>query len=214
MPSKKILNPEFDLKFYDLYELSGLEKIHQYFLDFLQKNHYEIFQHYQNYNHNNSQYLIELAKILEFFLAKLFLISSQNSNLTQQYLAYQNIAKARKDFVQRHIAKKYSNNDLALIENFNPNLFLEKLQINSDDIANIELKLSAEILNQNSVEDLEKYAIWALFSDQGKKFHEMGMLFILPKKIDKFNLINDINIRHRKGFNLTDNGYEAIRVAG
>ncbi|MFZ9180631.1 MAG: FAD-dependent oxidoreductase [Rickettsiales bacterium] len=214
MPSKKILNPEFDLKFYDLYEISGLEKIHQYFLDFLQKNHYEIFQQYQNYNHNNSQYLIELAKILEFFLAKLFIISSQNSNLTQQYLAYQNVAKARKDFVQRHIAKKYSKNDLVLIENFNPNLFLEKLQINSDDIANIELKLSAEILNQNSLEDLEKYAIWALFSDQGKKFHEMGMLFILPKKIDKFNLINDINIRNRKGFNLTDNGYEAIRVAG
>ena len=214
MLSKKFLNPEFDLEFKDLYELSGIEKIHKYFLDFLQKNHTDILNEYQNYNQNNSQYLIELAKILEFFLAKLFLISSQNSNLTQQYLAYQNVAKARKDFVQRYIAKKFNEHDLDLIKNFQANLFLEKLQVNFDDIANIELKLSDEILGSKPKDDLEKYAIWALFSKDGKKFHEKGMLFILPKKIDKFNLIDEVNNRHRRGFNLTDNGYEAIRVAG
>ena len=214
MLSKKFLNPEFDLEFKDLYELSGIEKIHKYFLDFLQKNHTDILNEYQNYNQNNSQYLIELAKILEFFLSKLFLISSQNSNLTQQYLAYQNVAKARKDFVQRYIAKKFNEHDLDLIKNFQANLFLEKLQVNFDDIANIELKLSDEILGSKPKDDLEKYAIWALFSKDGKKFHEKGMLFILPKKIDKFNLIDEVNNRHRRGFNLTDNGYEAIRVAG
>ncbi|MFM7558378.1 MAG: FAD-dependent oxidoreductase, partial [Alphaproteobacteria bacterium] len=214
MPAKNFLNPEFGLEFRDLYEVAGLEKIHQLFLDFLQKNHYEIFQEYQNFNHNNSQYLIELAKILEFFLAKLFAISAQNIELQQQYLSYQNIANARKDFVQRHIAKKFTKNDLDLIKNFSPNLFLEKLAVNFNDIADIELKLSLEILDKTNLEDLEKYAIWALFCDDGKKFHENGMLFILPKKIDKFNLINDVKNRQRSGFNLTDNGYEPIRIAG
>ena len=64
MSSKKFLNPSFDLNFQDLYAIEGLEKIHQKFLEFLAEKSPAHFLEYQIQNSENSQYLIEIAKIL------------------------------------------------------------------------------------------------------------------------------------------------------
>ena len=105
MPLKNFLNPSFNLDFQDLYAVEGLEKIHKKFLEFLQKNAPEYFLEYQIHNAENSQYLIEIAKILEIFLVELFLIDEKNSQLQNQYLKYKKVCEARKEFVQRHVAK-------------------------------------------------------------------------------------------------------------
>ncbi len=214
MSLKNFLNPSFSLDFQDLYAVDGLEKIHKKFLEFLQENAPEYFLEYQIHNSENSQYLIEIAKILEIFLVELFLIHEKNSELKSQYLKYKKVCETRKDFVQRHIAKKYSQQDLELIKNFDHQKTLQNLAINFSQIDQIEIALSDKILAKQDLEIIEKYCLWALFDGAGQKFHKAGTLFILPQKIAIKNLIPKIEKRHREGFDLTDKGCSAIRVSG
>ena len=214
MSSKKFLNPSFNLNFQDLYAIEGLEKIHQKFLEFLQQKSPAHFFEYQIQNSENSQYLIEIAKILEIFLAELFLIDEKNSQLQNQYLKYKKVCEARKEFVQRHVAKKYSAQDLELIKNFEHQKILQNLAINFSQIDEIEIALSNKILAQKDLEIIEKYCIWALFDEVGQRFHKMGTLFILPQKIAIKNLIPTIEKRNREGFDLTDKGCSTLRVSG
>ena len=214
MPLKNFLNPSFNLDFQDLYAVDGLEKIHKKFLDFLQENAPEYFLEYQIHNAENSQYLIEISKILEIFLVELFLIHEKNSELKSQYLKYKKVCETRRDFVQRHIAKKYSLQDLELIKNFDHQKILQNLAINFSQIDEIEIALSDKILAKQDLEIIEKYCLWALFDEAGQKFHKAGTLFILPQKIAIKNLIPKIEKRHREGFDLTDKGCSPLRVSG
>ena len=214
MPSKKFLNHSFDVEFKDLYDNDGLEKIHKKFLDFLHEKSPAHFLEYQFNNAENSQYLIEIAKILEIFLVELFLIHEKNNQLQQQYLQYKKVCEARKEFVQRHIGKKYSPQDLELIKNFDYQKTLQNLAINFSQIDEIEIALSDKIFAKKDLEIVEKYCVWALFSEVGQKFHKSGTLFILPQKIAIKNLIAKIEKRQRDGFDLTDNGCSALRVSG
>jgi NADPH-dependent glutamate synthase beta subunit-like oxidoreductase/NAD(P)H-flavin reductase len=214
MLSKNFLNPSFNLDFQDLYAVDGLEKIHQKFLEFLQEKAPEYFLEYQIHNAENSQYLIEIAKILEIFLVDLFLIHEKNSELKSQYLKYKKVCETRRDFVQRHIAKKYSLQDLELIKNFDHQKTLQNLAINFSQIDQIEIALSDKILAKQDLEIIEKYCIWALFDKAGQKFHKAGTLFILPQKIAIKNLIPKIEKHKREGFDLTDNGCSPLRVIG
>ena len=214
MPSKKFLNHNFKLEFQDLYSVDGLEKIHQKFLDFLKDKSPDHFSEYQIHNAENSQYLIEIAKILEIFLVELFLIHEKNAELQGRYLQYKKVCEARKDFIQRHVAKKYSSQDLDLIRNFDYQKTLQNLAINFLEIDEIEIALSDKILTNESLEIIEKYCIWALFDEAGKKFHKRGTLFILPQKTAIKNLITNIEKKKREGFDLTDNGCSALRASG
>ncbi len=214
MPSKKFLNRDFNIEFQDLYSIDGIAKIHQKFLEFLTEKSPAHFSQYQIHNAENSQYLIEIAKILEIFLVELFLIHEKNAQLKEQYSKYKKVCEARKEFIQRHIAKKYSSQDLELIKEFNPQKTLENLAINFQQIEEIEIALSDKILAQKDLEIIEKYCIWALFSEAGQHFHKMGTLFILPQKTAIKNLIPKIEKRNREGFDLTDNGCSSLRASG
>ena len=214
MSSKNFLNPSFNLDFQDLYDTNALEKIHNIFLEFLKEKSPAHFLEYQIHNSENSQYLIEIAKILEIFLVELFLIHEKNSELKMQYLKYKKVCETRRDFVQRHISKKYSSQDLQLVENFNHQKILQNLAINFQKIDEIEIALSDKILAKQDLEIIEKYCIWALFDEAGQKFHKAGTLFILPQKISIKNLIPKIEKRHREGFDLTDKGCSALRASG
>ncbi len=214
MSSKNFLNPSYNLDFQDLYDTNALEKIHNIFLEFLKEKSPAHFLEYQIHNSENSQYLIEIAKILEIFLVELFLIHEKNSELKMQYLKYKKVCETRRDFVQRHISKKYSSQDLQLVENFNHQKILQNLAINFQKIDEIEIALSDKILAKQDLEIIEKYCIWALFDEAGQKFHKAGTLFILPQKISIKNLIPKIEKRHREGFDLTDKGCSALRASG
>jgi NADPH-dependent glutamate synthase beta subunit-like oxidoreductase/NAD(P)H-flavin reductase len=214
MPSKNFLNHDFNIDFHDFFAVEGLEKIHQKFLDFLQKNSPAHFLEYQIHNAENSQYLIEIAKILEIFLVELFLIHEKNSELKTQYLNYKKVCETRRDFIQRHVAKKYSAQDLELIKNFDYQKTLQNLAINFSQIDEIEIALSDKILAKKDLEIIEKYCLWALFDEAGQKFHKAGTLFILPQKTVIKNLIPKVEKHKRGGFDLTDNGCSSLRVSG
>ena len=214
MLSKKFLNHNFDIDFQGLYSIEGLEKLHKKFLEFLKEKSPAHFLEYQIYNSENSQYLIEIAKILEIFLVELFLIHEKNAELKERYLKYQKVCEVRREYVQRHISKKYSYQDLELIKNFDYQKTLQNLAINFQQIDAIEIALSDKILAKKDLEIVEKYCIWALFDEAGQKFHKMGTLFILPQKIAIKNLIPKIEKRHREGFDLTDKGCSELRAVG
>ena len=109
---------------------------------------------------------------------------------------------------------------------------LQELKIDFSDIDDLEKKLAQEIFKILQSDDLTmwsldfqspkqltkliSYATWALYSNQGRAFHKDGSLFILPKKIDLQNLINEeenqLHKKNRDGFNLTDQGFLLNRV--
>jgi len=213
MSSSNFLNPDYSIDFVDLYEVNGLQRIHQKFLDFLQKNSPAFFDEYNLKNSQNSTYLIELAKILEIFLADLFQINQPNADLQKIYLNYKIICDTRREYIQRHISKKYSSFDLAKISDFNHAKILAELEINHANIDQVELQLAHKINTNFNDELIEKYCVWALFDNIGQEFHKDGALFILPKKIAIKNLISDFKPRERKGFDLTDSGCSQLRVS-
>ena len=214
MPSPKFLNPQYNLDFTDLYQFAGILKIQQIFLNFLNQNHRDFFANYTIENSDNSAYLIELAKILEEFLIDLFVATKDNEALKIRDEKFKIICQARKDYIQRFIAKQYSVENLSIINDFNHLDFLKNNNLLNLKIAEIEFEISKKIFAQPQDESLQKYCVWALFKCEGQDFHKDGTLFILPQKIDKFALITAPKKRLREGFNLTDDGYSALRASG
>jgi NADPH-dependent glutamate synthase beta subunit-like oxidoreductase/NAD(P)H-flavin reductase len=216
---KNPLKPAFGLEFADLYDVKGLEKLNLEFVKFLQEKNSKIANELLVLQKNNSEVLIEAAKVLEDFIVELFQIEKENNALKKEHEDLQKIYYVRREFVQRFVAKKY----------FEPLPFLhlegreilKSLNIIYKDVDDLERQISAIIFNllESLKEDelflqLVSYATWALYSKEGRAFHKDGALFILPQKIDFDNLIKPLELRNREGFNLTDDGYELNRVLG
>ena len=86
MPYNNPLNPAFGVVFEDLYERDGLLKLNQKFTEFLQKKDVEVYQQFFLLKQNPQTFskadeaniLIDVARVLEDFLADLFLIKEEN----------------------------------------------------------------------------------------------------------------------------------------
>lgn len=209
MPLETFINPKFNLTFPDLYELDGLQKVNQHFELFLTEKNPQLAKDFallKESQKENSEILIAVAKIFEEFLAELFLITKETKILKEKHQNLAIIYRIKRDFIQRQIAKKYDGNSLN--DDFDGIEILQKLEIKYDDIDELEIKLSQKIANEENLEDLEKYAIWALFKKAGKIFHQDGSLFILPQKLDYNNLVQkNPKPKERHDFNLCDNGF-------
>ncbi len=215
MSSQNFLNPKFGITFEDLYEREGLEKLDKKFTEFVGDQPFD---------------LIGRARVLEDFLAELFGIKKENEILKKSHEDLQKIYVARREFVQRHVAKKFFGQSFDAIMKQIPKQVRDdalkhypKLGCHpelvsgsalNNDIDDLEKKLAAEILAEKNLEILEIYSAWALYSDAGRKLHKNGALFILPKKIDHQNLISPCEKKSRDGFNLTDQGYSLNRAQG
>jgi NADPH-dependent glutamate synthase beta subunit-like oxidoreductase/NAD(P)H-flavin reductase len=225
--TKNPINPAFKLEFTDLYNRDGLQKIDEYFLEFLKDNTDSSF--YQKYliarsdpqslnKKEQSDLLIAVGRFLENFLAMFFNICQENSALQKQHSNLANLYIAKRLFVQRRVAKKYSSSSADCTLGINHNT-------KRDDLENFELNLANKITTYlkeekkylQQLEELEKYCAWALFSDEGRQKHKEGVLFKIPKKLDFNNLVEleeengvkkspDKNIKNRDGFKLTDKG--------
>ena len=175
------INPIFKLEFSDLYHRDGLEKIDQYFLQFLNDADENLHQQYLAAKINpstlqakdQSYLLIAVGKILEDFLALFFNIKPENANLQNQHSNLTNLYIAKRLFVQRRVAKNFKEsptadviseldflNRLADLENLHPVIleldFLNRLA----DLENlhpeqIELALANQIATY--LQDETKY---------------------------------------------------------
>jgi len=188
------LKNKFALDFADLYSRDGLEKIDKKFEEFLGGKKADI---------------IEKARLLEEFLVELFGVKTQNDALKKHHDELQNIYKVRREFVQRHVSKKF----FAAPADIDGASILRELQIVFDEIDELEKIISAQILAEKNLEKWELYTAWALYSIEGKQFHKNGALFILPQKTDPQNLIKKVEEpKNRRDFNLTDKGFDLNRT--
>ena len=197
----------FGITFQDLYDQKGLEKLDQIFTHYAQNPKDRFISESED---SKSQVLVNTAKILEEFLVELFNIQKENDALRKHHDDLTIIYHIRRNFVQRNIARK--NFDIEQINGFE---ILQDLDISYEDIDGLEKKLAHKIANKDSLELLEKYGFWALHSNQGKKLHKDGALFILPQKTDHQNLIKPNSEKSKRdGFDLTDDGYGLNRALG
>lgn len=191
------------ISFQDLYEVKGLEKLHKIFSNFFADLDSELFLEFEDLKNNPDKFsekeeaniLINTAKILEKFLIELFGIKNENENLQKTHQDLSLIYKVKKDFIQRQIARKFDPNT-PITE---PKIIKNKIK--TKNITDFELEFAKLVESnkndENLIEELKKYAIWALFSQKGQDFHENGALFRLPKKIDFENLVNFEVISHQ-----------------
>ncbi len=227
------INSVFKLDFSDLYNRDGLQKINQYFLQFLSDADANIYKQYlaaltNPKAINQSELLIAVGKILEEFLALFFNIGAKNSDLQNQHSQLANLYIAKRLFVQRRVAKKYSISIIPTKVGIHSTLerVMDPDFRRDEDVATIELKIANKIASclqdetrySQELEGLEEYCVWALFSNEGKEKHKNGVLFKLPKKIDFENLVEleitkdgikkspDHHLKNRDGFKLTDQG--------
>lgn len=186
---------KFGMNFSDLYDREGLVKLDQKFHEFS--------------GEFKSLDLIEKSKILEDFLVELFDIKKENDELKKRHADLQKIYVARREFVQRNVAKKFKE----VPADVDGLTILRDLKISCDDVEELEKKLATKILAEENLEVLENYAAWALYSKEGRKLHKKGALFILPAKTDLQNLINSEHEKsQRVGFDLTDKGAGLNRI--
>lgn len=190
------LKTQFNLEFSDLYSFAGLEKLDKKFAEFLGDKNPDS---------------LEKSRLLEDFLVLLFDVKNENETLKKQHDDLQKIYFVRREFVQRHVAKKY----FQAPQSFDYQAFLTKQNINFSEIDELEKFIATEILAQKNLEDWESYTSWALYSAEGRRFHKNGALFFLPAKTDPQNLVKKCDeTKNRDSFNLTDEGAALVKALG
>ncbi len=227
----------FGLKFEDLYKHLGLLKLDQVFLQYLQSVNIELYNFLNTSRQANhlsafdySNFITELAPILDEFTAKLFNIEKEVFSLSAEHNKLSVIFRCKRLFVQRRAVKEYaifawSEYNAARIEKkllkyfasseFSELVFAENVMV--------WLEWSEEYKQQ--IDLAMKYAAWATLSIEGKARHGSGVLFQVARKLDYEYLImlkeescNGVNIlksphvRLRDGFSLTDNGGSLVQV--
>lgn len=232
------LNPSLNLDFHDLYSHEGLclldEKFHQFFT---QKNP-QLHQKFLALKSNPQTFdkkihdaiLIDSARIVEDFIGYIFQIENDIAQLKKDHDDLQKIYFVKREFVQRVVAKKFSGSGTD-----NPRIArIKKSELNKEDVALVEKTFAEKIYpllqkenlseeEKSQYDDFTRYAVWALFSEEGKQTHEGGALFKLPKKIDhqklfefedKNGMKSCANHKNRDGFNLTDEGFNLNQALG
>ncbi len=196
------------LKYEDLYTQTGLAKVYDLFLQFVKKEDSALHDLYTEALNGKSlepsvydELLIQLAKLLESFLSQKFSLDSKLNEIYSQGSTFSLIAYAKRQFVQRYALKQFVDIDPSW----------EKLYEFKDDATFAKEALDALENNKPSLENLAKYAAWAVHSKQSTE------LFKVSKKIDINFVLRNVEKTHhgyvtttprtRNGFELTDPGF-------
>ena len=145
MSSQNPLKLPFGLTFDDLYARDGLVKLQQEFEKYLREKNSEIAAKFFDLKTSEaktaaqkSQILIDVARVLEDFIAELFDIKKENSDLKKRHDELQKIYQIRREFVQRDVSKKFSD-AVAGVDGIR---ILKDLEITFDDVDDLEKQLA------------------------------------------------------------------------
>jgi NADPH-dependent glutamate synthase beta subunit-like oxidoreductase/NAD(P)H-flavin reductase len=228
----------FGLKFEDLYEREGLLKVDYHFLQHLKESNSELYHRLISVRNEKrplakldySNLIVELAPIVEDYIAKVFNIELEVNDLSKQHNKLSIIFRCKRLFVQRRAVKEYAsidwlNHDISQIETD----LLKFLGMQEID----ELSFSEQVMlwlqeaekHKQQIDLALQYAAWATLNEKGKIRHKAGVLFKLPKKLDPLNLIDlkqqvvdevkilkSADVRSRDGFSLTDTAGTLIQA--
>ena len=206
-----MLASSYNLELKDLYDNLGIEKVDQCFLQSLEVQNSDILAQLietREQKKQDSELMVALAPYVENFIIDLFQLHKEVPTLKDKHTAFTKFYECKRNFIQRKAAK--TRNLEEDLSNFS------KLNFTIDNESDFVSQYFKMIEDEKQLNNLRLYAVWALFSPEGKKKHEDGLLFKLPQKIIsdslvKHNIQNGIiysdHIKNRDGFKLTDEGY-------
>lgn len=179
-----------------------------------------------------SALMIELAPLLDAFVAELFGITDEVAALSQQHADLSPLYEVKRLFVQRQAAKMINPEQAALIDG--PALYLtlqsrlggQAHEFNQLEELSFARKINEwqedKVANAEILEIARQYSAWAVHTAEGQHRHRQGILFKIPAKVDPNRLvplavkteeagvtsfrIHPDHIRRRNGFALTDVG--------
>jgi NADPH-dependent glutamate synthase beta subunit-like oxidoreductase/NAD(P)H-flavin reductase len=223
----------FDLRFADLYGRDGLVRLDGRFVDFLKAQSPEL--------HNRlvtaraapeplagkpeSDLIVELAPVLEAFIAELFGIAPEVGALRSRHEELSPLYSVKRLFVQRRAAKKYGPDQAAAFDGAALRSELEPLlggELTELRFAEqVDAWMKEEAAHAAELDLAARYAAWATHTPQGQALHKAGILFKVPHKVDPHHLVPvetevvegvtmlklpRAHRRARDGFALTDPG--------
>ena len=223
----------FDLRFADLYGRDGLVRLDGQFVDFLKAQSPELHNRLmtaraapeQLEGKPESDLIVEVAPVLEEFIAELFGIAHEVGSLRSRHEALAPLYSVKRLFVQRRAAKKYGPDQAAAFDGaalrneLEPLLGGEFTELRFAELVDAWMKAEAE--NAANLDLAARYAAWATHTPQGQALHKAGILFKLPHKVDPHHLVPvetevvegvtmlklpRAHRRARDGFALTDPG--------
>ncbi len=231
-----------DIAYQDLYDREGLMKVDFAFLTFLRGRDAALSDRLSDIRQNvcgtsdldQSDAIIKLAPHLEDFIAQLFGIEDDVAELIKRHQDLDPIYKVRRLFVQRRAAKKIKPDEAEKIDGVTVRGLLEDKMFEAFTeeafARNIEEWMREEPRFEEELEYASQYAAWALYAEEGKRFHQGSVLFWVADKIDPENPLNidphtdasssDVyqfpaeKIRQRDGFELTDKGVDLKGALG
>ncbi|ALN40745.1 2-polyprenylphenol hydroxylase [Rickettsia rhipicephali] len=194
----------FNLDFNEL-DLTGLKKLDQIFLDYLFKADRSLHKDLMLFRStplsiipkDYSEFLLKISPHLDDFLAELFCISKEITISRLKHKDFDIIYECKRKFVQRVAVKKYPPEKIKDID-------FEDVYLKLTDLIGANFtsrKFAKQIIiwqqaEENFAEELDiaaRYAAYRVYSCEGIKPQD-DILFNLPQKLDKENLIDDKKI--------------------
>ncbi|AFC71817.1 putative bifunctional glutamate synthase subunit beta/2-polyprenylphenol hydroxylase [Rickettsia rhipicephali str. 3-7-female6-CWPP] len=194
----------FNLDFNEL-DLTGLKKLDQIFLDYLFKADKSLHKDLMLFRStplsiipkDYSEFLLKISPHLDDFLAELFCISKEITISRLKHKDFDIIYECKRKFVQRVAVKKYPPEKIKDID-------FEDVYLKLTDLIGANFtsrKFAKQIIiwqqaEENFAEELDiaaRYAAYRVYSCEGIKPQD-DILFNLPQKLDKENLIDDKKI--------------------
>src|SRR3954451_21583659 len=229
----------FDLRFADLYGRDGLVRLDGQFVDFLKAQNPDLHNRLmtaraapgQLEGKPESDLIVELAAVLEEFIAELFGIAPEVEALRSRHQALAPLYSVKRLFVQRRAAKKYGPDQAAAFDGAALRSELEPLlggELTELRFAEqVDAWMKEEAAHAAELDLAARYAAWATHTPQGQALHKAGVLFKLPHKVDPHHLVPvetevvegvtmlklpRAHRRARDGFALTDPGTDLTRA--
>jgi len=209
----------FNLDFNEL-DLTGLKKLDQIFLDYLFKADKSLHKDLILFRlasssiipQDYSEFLLKISPHLDDFLAELFCISKEVTISRLKHKDFDIIYECKRKFVERYAVKKYPQKKIKDIDF--EDVYLKLSELIGTNFTSREFAKQIIIWQQDEesfVTELDiaaRYAACRVYSCDGVKLHD-DVLFTIPQKLDKENLIDDKKIskyqkNERIDFNYTD----------
>lgn len=221
----------FGLKFADLYEVDGLQRLDDAFLGHLGDVEPDLAVRLRAARGEpltgkaESDLLIALGPHVEEFVADLFGIRATVAELKEKHAELAPLYLCKRLFVQRRAAKAIKADEARTLDGA---ALAERLTA-LIGAPLTELSFSRAVLawmddeasHADAIDAALRYAAWALHAPAGRKAHGNGLLFQVPAKVEPLHLVDtdaisvagalthgraDCGLHERDGFNLTDPG--------
>jgi NADPH-dependent glutamate synthase beta subunit-like oxidoreductase/NAD(P)H-flavin reductase len=234
------------LSFTDLYDREGLARLDAQFVDWLKAGDVEVHARLMTARaapdalaaKDESNLLIEAARLLEDFLAALFGVGREAAALRAHHTTLAPLYDCKRLFVQRYVARAIKPDVAAAFDGGEVTAAIDLPVRLEEGLEAWELAfalavralIGAEFKVETptpAIEAMTRYAAWALYAPEGKRRHRDGPLFKVPHRLDfqhlvpiETEIVDGVTrmrlprplLRHRDGFALTDQGFDLVRA--